>query len=107
MSRLPTIIDIQPILNDVSSVVKKGINNLMYDYTHLHLTRELEKCKAEMEFYKKELETLQKNNAKIQISKENISLNIEEVSESTNTDTDCTIEQILLQNEVTSKNERL
>ena len=106
MSQLPTIIDIQPILNEVSAVVKRGVHELIYDYTQSHLTRELEKCRAEMEYYKTELETLKKNNTRLNISKENISLNIEEVSD-TQSDDDCTIEKILLQNEVSSKNVRV
>ena len=106
MSQLPTIIDIQPILNEVSVIVKNGIQDVIYNYTQSHLTRELEKCKAEMEYYKKELEILQKHNTRLNISKENISLNIEEVSD-TQSDDDCTIEKILLQNEVSSKNVRV
>jgi hypothetical protein len=107
MSQLPTIIDIQPILNDVSSVIKKGIYDLMYEYNNTHLTRELEKCRVEMEYYKTELENLKKNRSRLNISKENISLNIEEVSDTQSVDGDCTVEKILLQNEITSKNVRV
>ena len=107
MSELPTIIDIQPILNEVSFAVSNGIRDIIYKNNHSHLTRELEKCRAEMEYYKKELETLQKNNTRLNISRENISLNIEEMSDSHSADGDCTVEKILLQNEITSKNERL
>jgi len=107
MSQLPTIIDIQPILNEVSAVVKRGVHELIYDYAQSHLIRELEKCRAEMEYYKTELEILQKNNTRLNSSKENISLNIEEVSDTQSVDEDCTIEKILLQNEVMSKNVRV
>ena len=48
-------IDIQPLLNDVNEVVKKGVNKLLYDFTLRHLNTELDKCKLEMEFYKSEL----------------------------------------------------
>jgi hypothetical protein len=107
MSHFPTIIDIQPILNDVNNVVKRGIHDLIYEYNHLHLTRELEKCKAEMEYYKNELELFKKCNSRLNIFKENISLNIEETSDTQSVDNDCTIEKILLQNEITYKNERV
>jgi hypothetical protein len=107
MSELPTIIDIQPILNEVSFAVSNGIRDIIYKHNHSHLTRELEKCRAEMEYYKKELENLQKNNTRLNISRENISLNIEEMSDSQSVDNDCTVEKILLQNEIALKNERV
>jgi hypothetical protein len=50
MTQLPTIIDIQPILNNVNKVVKQGIHEIIYEYAQCHLTRELEKCKREMEY---------------------------------------------------------
>ena len=37
MSELPTIIDIQPILNEVSFAVSNGIRDLIYKYNQTHL----------------------------------------------------------------------
>ena len=80
-------IDIQPLLNDVNEVVKKGVNKLLYDFTLRHLNTELDKCKLEMEFYKSELTNIKElygldvpiPTKKIKITNnENISLNIEE-----------------------------
>ena len=53
-------IDIKPILNDVSDVINRGINNVLYDFTVRHLTNELEKCRNEMDKYKQELENIRK-----------------------------------------------
>jgi hypothetical protein len=53
-------IDIKPILNDVSDVINRGINNVLYDFTVRHLTNELEKCRNEMDKYKPELENIRK-----------------------------------------------
>ena len=112
-------IDIQPLLNDVNEVVKKGVNKLLYDFTLRHLNTELDKCKLEMEFYKSELTNIKElygldvpiPTKKIKITNnENISLNIEEKmidSVQDNADAGCTFEKILLQAAVSSKNVRV
>ena len=89
MSKTPQILDIQPILSEVSDVIKKGIYKILYDYSHQYLTNELEKSKEEVEYYKKELELLRRQmedkenkedyNIK-SVSLNNISLQIEELS---------------------------
>ena len=127
-----SVINIQPILNDVDEVIKSGLNKILYDYTFQHLTSELEKCRVEMEFYKNELDAIKflynKNNAsdvyiKIEniccsgtptlveeVAKtENIKLSIIETEIPTNNDLDneCTFDKILLQSEATSSNKRI
>ena len=112
-------IDIQPLLNDVNEVVKKGVNKLLYDFTLRHLNTELDKCKLEMEFYKSELTNIKElygldvpiPSKKLNIvNNENISLNIEEKMNDNvqdNSYAGCTFEKILLQAAVSSKNERV
>ena len=86
MSKTPQILDIHPILSEVGDVIKKGIYKILYDYSHQHLTSELDKSKQEVEYYKKELKLLRKQmedkeeyNIK-SVSLNNISLQIEELS---------------------------
>ena len=100
-------IDIQPLLNDVNEVVKKGVNKLLYDFTLRHLNTELDKCKLEMEFYKSELTNIKElygldvpiSTKKLNVvNNENIYLNIEEKMNDNvqdNADTGCTFDKIL------------
>ena len=50
-----TIVDIQPILNDVNSIIKNGIQTILYDHAHKYLNRELEKYKQETEREKEKI----------------------------------------------------
>jgi len=81
-----SIIDIQPILHNIGIILKNGMNKLIDEYKHIHISREFDKCKLEMEYYKSELEILQKkieNHSNLiitnSLSSDNILLNIEEV----------------------------
>ena len=53
-------IDIEPILSQVSNVVRKGLNKVLYNHTVQRLSAELDNCRKEMERYKKELEEARK-----------------------------------------------
>ena len=81
-----SIIDIQPILHNIGIILKNGMNKLIDEYKHIHISREFDKCKLEMEYYKSELEILQKkieNHSNLiitnSLSSDNILLNIEQV----------------------------
>ena len=80
MNRLPIIIDTMPILNEVSTVVKNGLDKIIYEYSQCHLMNEMEKCKAEVEYYKKELENLKKLYTQNPKPTHNIQLNIQEIN---------------------------
>ena len=54
------LMDVEPLLVEVNSVIKSGLNKILYEYTVNHLMSELEKCKTEMEYYKTQLDLVQK-----------------------------------------------
>ena len=95
-------IDIQPILNDVNVIMKKGIETVVHQHLHKYLTMELEKCQKELDYYKKELDSLQQSG-----TNENILLQIDELVNQQKVDSDCVVEQMLLTNEVRYKNVRI
>jgi homoaconitase/3-isopropylmalate dehydratase large subunit len=67
---------IETIVNQVSTVIKDGVDKLLYNYAFHYLTNELEKRTREIEYYKNELNRLKMNK-----NRENIIFKIEEKTE--------------------------
>jgi hypothetical protein len=106
-------IDIEPILSQVSNVVRKGLNKVLHDYIVKKLQSELDRCRKEMEFYKKELEKAQKyyleNETATSVSEdgdveEHILLNIEDISDN---DSETSIEHLLNSVKVNTANTQI
>jgi len=51
-------INMDPLMNDVNTILKSGMNKIMYEFTFTHLSGNIERCKKDMIYYESQLEML-------------------------------------------------